>query len=225
MANVCSATVEYPAKKASSFTTGYRAKKPKAKIEFCLDDDSNWTKWTPVKAARVFIKNQPSYPCDKSAALDAVKDIELKCAKNQIMEMLGRRDYSAFELTDKLSIYGYRQETIDIALRRVQELHFQNDDRFTRYFIEERKRRGWGRRKIEVELKRKGIDVGSIPGYPESYFSEDDDTARAQALISRKSIPENRAFEKLVRFLMNKGFSYSISASVVKDYISGENNR
>lgn len=91
-----------------------------------------------------------------------------------------------------------------------------DENRFCSYFIEERKRRGWGQRKIEVELKRRHVVLDDIPGYPEAYFTVDEDLTRASALLAKRRIPEARAFEKLVRFLMGKGFSYRIAADAVK---------
>ena len=91
-----------------------------------------------------------------------------------------------------------------------------DENRFCSYFIEERKRRGWGQRKIEAELKRRHVVLDDIPGYPEDYFAVDDDLARASALLAKRRVPEARAFEKLVRFLMGKGFSYHIAADAVK---------
>ena len=92
------------------------------------------------------------------------------------------------------------------------------------YFIEERKRRGWGQRKIENELKRRHVSIDEIPGYPEEYFAVEDDLERATALLSKRSVPETRSFEKLVRFLMGKGYSYAIAADAAKARIDDEIN-
>ena len=90
------------------------------------------------------------------------------------------------------------------------------------YFIEERKRRGWGQRKIETELKRRHVVLDDIPGYPEDYFAVEDDLTRASALLAKRRVPETRGFEKLVRFLMGKGFSYHIAADAVKARLDAE---
>lgn len=99
---------------------------------------------------------------------------------------------------------------------------FLDENRFCSYFIEERKRRGWGQRKIETELKRRHVVLDDIPGYPEDYFAVEDDLARASALLAKRRVPETRGFEKLVRFLMGKGFSYHIAADAVKARLDAE---
>ncbi len=47
----------------------------------------------------------------------------------------------------------------------------------------------------------------------------EDDLARASALLAKRRVPETRGFEKLVRFLMGKGFSYHIAADAVKAHV------
>ncbi len=74
-----------------------------------------------------------------------------------------------------------------------------DDSTFATDFISERIRRGWARRKIEIELKRKGDDANDLPCYPVDIFSDDDELDRAIELLSRKSIPSVRPQEKLIR--------------------------
>ena len=66
-------------------------------------------------------------------------------------------------------------------------------------------------------LKRRGEDPYVLEDYPSAYFSQDEDLERARELLTRKTVPEARAFEKLTRFLMAKGFSYGIASSAVKE--------
>ena len=117
---------------------------------------------------------------------------------------------------------AFDQPAIDFAVERATEYRFLDESRFCSYFIEERKRRGWGQRKIETELKRRHVVLDDIPGYPEDYFAVEDDLARASALLAKRRVPETRGFEKLVRFLMGKGFSYHIAADAVKARLDAE---
>lgn len=169
-----------------------------------------------MRVARLYVKNRPDLPCAWDDFREAVQLIERKCALTMVTEMLSRRDHATGEVRDKLARYGFRQPAIDFAVARATEYRFLDENRFCSYFIEERKRRGWGQRKIEVELKRRHVVLDDIPGYPEAYFTVDDDLTRASALLAKRRIPEARAFEKLVRFLMGKGFSYRIAADAVK---------
>ena len=219
--DVLTIDVEYPQAKSSSFSTGYRSKKPRACIKATLEHAAERSFWVPPRVARLFMKDKPALPCPYESVKDAISELEAKTALVYVTEMLSRRDHSCGEVREKLATAGYHDNAISYAVDRALDLRFLDDVRFARYFIEERKRRGWGQRKIELELKRKHVCPEDIPGYPSDFFSQEDDFDRAQALISRKSIPDNRPFEKLVRFLMGKGFSYSVASDVVKEYLSG----
>lgn len=214
---VTEARVVFPDKKtASSFSSGYASRKPCAHIDCDLEGGFERSIWIPVRVARVYVQNRLDLPCDWDDFREAVQLIECKCALTMVTEMLSRRDHATGEVRDKLARYGFRQPAIDFAVNRAIEYRFLDENRFCSYFIEERKRRGWGQRKIETELKRRHVALDEIPGYPEAYFAEDDDLARASALLAKRRVPEARAFEKLVRFLMGKGFSYHIAADAVK---------
>ena len=170
----------------------------------------------PVRVGRILMGDAISLPLPEDEAFDAIHALEGRICFNLMTEMLSRRDYAAGELREKLRLYGYRDEEIDPCLDRARDLRFVNDARFASYFIEERKRRGWGRVKIERELKMRGVSLDDIPDYPDAYFSEDDDLERAVALLGRKRVPDSRAYEKLVRHLMSKGFAYSVAAEATR---------
>lgn len=215
---VSKATVVFPDKKAPSSFAGARGsvKKPRAHIDIELEEGYERTIWIPVRVARVYIKDAPSMPMDLEDFRERVDALCRSCAFTMVTEMLSRRDHASGEVREKLSVYGFSEPAIDEAVKRAQAYRFINDDRFCSYFIEERKRRGWGRRKIETELKRRHIVLDAIPGYPEQYFNDEDDLERALRLLERRRVPEERAFEKLVRFLMGKGFSYRVAADASK---------
>ena len=61
-----------------------------------------------------------------------------------------------------------------------------------------------------------------MPGYADDYFAVEEDLAGASGLLARGRVPETCGFEKLVRFLMGKGFSYHIAADAVKPRLDAE---
>lgn len=212
--------VTYPTRTSSSFTYGPGRFKPKATVEMIREDARAFTYHVPVKVARTFESTEPELPCPFEAARELLLGLERKLCFSTLVDALSRRDHSEAELRSKLAIYGYFPTSIDEAVARAAELHYLDDERFIERFVEERVRRGWGRRKIELELRRKGVDPTSIEGYPERYFSYDDEQERARSALSRKAIPSARAYEKLVRFLVGRGFSYAVASDVVKERLS-----
>lgn len=200
-------------------SSSFSRKKPMAEVTCVLENGKSREIVVPARVGRVLIAEGLPLPLEEQEAFDAIHALEGRICFTMLTEMLSRRDHATAEARDKLLNYGFRPEEIEPALTRATDLRFLNDTRFCTQFIEARKLRGWGRRKIELELKRRGVDVDAIPGYPDSFFDEDDDIERARALLARKSIPDVRPFDKLVRHLMSKGFTYGISAQAARERI------
>lgn len=158
-------------------------------------------------------------PCDVDAAFDHIHELEFRVCFTVLTEMLGRRDYGETEMRRRLLCYGYREAEINRAIQRATEFKFLNEERFLISFIDERKRRGWGKLRIERELMARGSDPRTLPGYPERFFSREDDIERANQLLDRKRIPSEKPFEKLMRFLVSKGFSYDVAREAVREHL------
>lgn len=218
-ATVTSLDIVPPERRASSsFADGSR--KPMSTVVLHLEEGGCQSIMLPVRAARILEGEELDLPCGKSAAFDTIRAAEARACYATLIDMLSRRDHATKEAADKLASYGYRRQAIDSAVARATASRYLDDGRFVSNFIDERKARGWGRRKIEAELKRRGIDVADIDDYPDAYFTEENDLERARALLERRSIPTTNAFERLVRFLMSRGFSYGVAAEAVRERLN-----
>lgn len=207
---------------AARASAARRGAKPMAEVSCILEDGRSREIVVPVRVGRVLDAGAIGLPRPEDEAFDVIHDLEGRVCFTMLTEMLSRRDHAEGEARDKLLRYGFRSEEIEQAIARARDMRFLNDERFASYFIEERKRRGCGRRRIERELAQRGIALDELEGYPEDFFSEDDDLARAREVLARKRVPEQRGFEKLVRHLMAKGFSYGVAAEAVRDRLASE---
>lgn len=208
-------TVELPdrAARARAASTG---RKPMAEVTVVLEGNDARSIVVPVRVGRVLRDTDAPLPCDVDDAFDYIHALEGRICFTLLVEMLSRRDHSIQEARDKLARYGYRDQEIEAAIERARKSRYLDDGRFATQFIEQRIRQGWGRRKIEQELRHRGIETDAIPGYPEAFFSEEDDRERALELLRHRSIPSERTFEKLTRSLMSKGFPYAIAADAAR---------
>ena len=203
--------IVFPTKEERRRAALYSSKKPMASVSVCLDNGRAREIVIPIKAANVLDATDLPFPMPEEEAFERIHEIEYRACLAAIADMVSRREHSTGELREKLARYGYREQEIDRALTTAGERRYVDDDRFTRFFIEERIRRGWGRRKIELELRRRGVSVDDIEGYPECYFSEEDDLDRAVALLRKKMTPDNRPQDKFIRYLIARGFSYGVA--------------
>ena len=197
-----------------------RGRKPLAEVSVSLSNGGISDIVVPVRVGRLLDTDAIALPLPVDDAFDAIHALELRVCFSLLTEMLSRRDYACAEMRSKLAAYGFRDIEIEEALRQAQDRRYLDDARFSRYFIYERLRRGWGRVKIEAELRRRGVSLEEIPGYPEEFFDEQDDLARALDALARKSVPASRPREKLVRFLVSRGYSFSVANEAVRSYLN-----
>lgn len=219
-AEVCALDITYPdaAARRRAAASGYRAA---ASIHLEYTDGASEDISLPVRVVRAVADEPPTLPASREEVLEALSAIEARVCFAVTVDLLSRRDHAEEELSRKLKRSGYRNPAIAAAIARARENRFVDNERFAAYFIEERKRQGWGRRRIEVELSRRGIRAEDVPGYPEDFFSDEDDLERACALLARKSLPSMHTRDKLMRFLVSKGFPYGIAADAVRRRLDG----
>lgn len=220
-AEVTELTYSYPDRAARAAAAQPMRKKPAARITATLAGGASRELFVPTRVARAFEAAAPELPLPYTTLRELVFAKEDAICYAVLVDMLARRDHAEAEARRKLELAGYRAASIDMALSRAREARFLNDERFAVSFIEERLQRGWGRRKIERELSARGVALDAVPGYPDAFFSDESDVERAQAVLARKRVPEERAFEKLVRHLMGKGFSYSVASQAARWRIDG----
>jgi regulatory protein len=157
----------------------------------------------------------PGYSC-RAELLHAVRSIEGRCAVTRLTGLVDRRDYSVHEARTKLHDDGYLPSVIDEVVEHAQEGRLLDDDRFADVYIRTKVQAGWGSYRIERELARKGIDASEVPGWPDDYLDPDGEADRAYALIASKSVSGAHPYEKLVRFLNTRGFSFSVSKDAAR---------
>lgn len=145
-----------------------------------------------------------------------VRTLEEHHAHESVLRLLNRRDYSAHEVLERLARYGYDAAISKQTVMRAIECGLIDDNRYADAFIHARLAGGWGRIRIERELTRKGIELTSITGWPEAYLDEEDEERRALDVARTRRTASRNAYEKLVRYLMGKGFSVSICKRVAR---------
>ncbi len=145
------------------------------------------------------------------------KQADAKQVFNYACFLLARRNYSRKELLEKFHTRFIPDEKIfAAAFEKLKKLGLQSDESFTESFI--RGHSNWGRRRLEIELKQRGISEELI----EMFLPDDSsELARARGAIEKKlrgeEIPaEYSAKQKLASFLARRGFSLDVIREVMK---------
>lgn len=131
------------------------------------------------------------------------------------MNLLARREYSFFELNNKL-VQRFDETIVSECLQRLADENLQSDQRFTENYTRSLVNKGKGPFYIRQKLQNKGIAEPMIESELASY--KNDWFAIASDLYSRKYTAQTFDLNekaKRYRFLKSRGFS----ADVIKTLI------
>ncbi|GGY19079.1 recombination regulator RecX [Paludibacterium paludis] len=136
-----------------------------------------------------------------------------KTLRERAVGLLSRREHSRAELKRKLAPHAESESELDALLDELSERRWQSDERFAEAFSESRSTR-YGRRRIEQELRHKGVDNDTI----RATLAGRDDAGLALSLWRRKfgalpATPQERA--RQMRFLASRGFGMDIIRKVL----------
>jgi regulatory protein len=149
-------------------------------------------------------------------------DKEIKRAKNTAYRYLAIRPRSRTEMEKKLVDRDYPADIVQSVIDHLLRLGYLNDEQFARQWAASRVRtRGFGRRRIEQELRRKGIGRDIVRDTLADLFEDASelDVARREAEKKLKTLarfePEVRR-RRLAGFLERKGFPSGIIRNILR---------
>ena len=131
---------------------------------------------------------------------------------NKALDLVSRREHSRHELKQKLN--KRFPETMPIIEEAIDKLAINNildDERFAEMYLNSRARKGFGPKKIEMELYSKKVDSIFIGNAIEAYESW---TENAENELKKKfkgvEPTDYKSKMKQKQFLFNRGFSTQI---------------
>jgi len=147
--------------------------------------------------------------------------------KQRALSFLSRRFHSEKELYLKLKTKSYDERLIKEVIQDLVSWNFIDDRNFAFHFIEEKlKKRKWGANKIRSALYVKGISgeiideelkkIDNTPGLNETI--REIATKKINQLKNRNT-DEKKIFQKVIQFLISRGFDYESSKDVCNKLI------
>ena len=108
---------------------------------------------------------------------------------------------------------GISPEVTARVFDRLTEKGYIDDEKFTRYWVENRSlTKGASRRKLQAELRAKGVESTIIERFLSESDRSDDDELQKVIVKKRARYPDR---QKLMQYLARQGFSYDdISAAL-----------
>ena len=163
---------------------------------------------------------KPGDGAGKPAPSTLSHDEQLAAARNAALRLLAVRERSAMELRTRLRQKGFHADVIVSVLDRLQETKLQDDARFGAQFVEAATRRGKAGRRIQMELRARGLSEEEAA----QAATEDPESERARArdLAGRKAarmgdLPVETRVRRLLSLLARKGFDPDTCRIVAKE--------
>ena len=150
--------------------------------------------------------------------LNEIKQIvAVRRAYNYAVTLLSRRDHSERELMSKLTQKGYTDGAQE-AVTKLRDGGYVSDERFARLYAGELQTlKRYGKRRIEQELYRKGIDREIIREVlDETEFEQ----SELVSLIERKYgryLSNEKGVQKTINGLLRMGYSYGEIRDALKE--------
>lgn len=158
-------------------------------------------------------------PVDKS---DTKPDPSRKRALKSALRILTRRDHSRYELVRKLKQRGFGNEDIDEAVSCCQQFDYINDERTARLYMRQLKRKGYGKKRIQLELNKKGLKGASIQHILDESVSAIDERVGAERILKKnmkrfeREKDAQKKRDKIYRFLQARGFTGEVITQTLK---------
>lgn len=156
---------------------------------------------------KVSENHQLAIELEQSSSHKKISDTE-KAIEKYLLTMLARREYSSFELRNKLKEKAFDADLSEYVLKKFTEEGQQSDQRFCDMFIRSRILKQSGPFKIRMELNAKGVSAAIISqGLSQvecDWFELALAAAKKKTALWRQFEFEDKA--KLMRFLQGKGF-------------------
>lgn len=136
-------------------------------------------------------------------------------AYNYAATLCNKAEYCRSEIISKLRNKGLDQSDIPAVIQRLEEQRLIDDRRYAMAFARQKFRNQyWGRRKIEIELRRKRISPDTVSDAI-AQINERDYSAALRAIIAKKakSYPrplDHAARTSIARYAISRGFEPSL---------------
>ncbi|MCL2587990.1 MAG: recombination regulator RecX [Oscillospiraceae bacterium] len=144
-----------------------------------------------------------------------MSDIAQDALKKHALEILGHRAMSRRELVDKLVVKGGSPETVELVADWLVEMRFLNDADYAEQIVRHYAGKGYGKKRIEQELWRRGVSKElwdtALEALPEG--TEKLDRFLAQKL--RGELPDRKEEKRAADALLRRGYNWEqISAGL-----------
>jgi len=125
-------------------------------------------------------------------------------ALNYAFLLLKYRMRSKNELVSRLKKKRFKLDIIEKVIDNLEKNNYINDKEFSRLYLDSLLKKGYGKKRIEFNFNRLGIDKNLISEFLDDIYYK----KNLEELIKKKISFYKDRKDKLLRFLLQRGYTY-----------------
>ncbi len=142
-------------------------------------------------------------------------------SKDRALRMIGTRPMSRRELLKKLCEKGENPEDAEKCADWLERLHLLDDNEYARMTARHYAARGYGRKRVESELWRRGVPKELWDAAFDELPATDDGVYKLLRSKLKSADPSREELKKAADFLFRRGFSWDEIQSAVEKFRRG----
>lgn len=148
--------------------------------------------------------------------------ISVDSAFMKMARICSRKEYSPFDISQKLFGMGFTNENIEGIIVKLRNENYINEDRFVRSFVNDKLRfNQWGVKKIEMHLRYKKLPQNIIENVLSEYSNKELNSSLQSILETKwKHIKGESNYEKkgkLIKYALGRGFKMNDIISCIDE--------
>ena len=145
---------------------------------------------------------------------------DLSQAQDYALKLMSYRERSREEIQVRMKRKGFEKDVIEEVLRYLESQKYLDDRRFAEVWAYDRLRKNYGRWRVILELREKGVNQEIIDEVVKEIYSAVDEIGMALDLVNRKgynleSTQDKGVARRASGFLRRRGFSFSVIREVM----------
>lgn len=141
----------------------------------------------------------------------SLAELEPELARERALRLLGHRERSVFELTQRLTQDGFPHHAAASVVTSLARAGLVDDARFAGVWAHSRVASGYGSSRILREFAERGVDHDLAERALNAALDGVEDVERARALVRQRPPHDRRERERVLRRLLSRGFDIAVA--------------
>ena len=134
-----------------------------------------------------------------------------------VVNSLAARAQSVAEIEAKLAARGVPADVAAPVVDEASRLGYLDDPELAGQLARGHRWRGYGRRRADAELRRRGLGEADVAAALEEAYGDTDEVVLARAALGSRTTADAKAERRAVAFLVRRGFSPGAAWAVVRE--------